>query len=126
MNEQIVMLSLGSGNTFCLLLLGSFMLMDKASSMYLWSAFIAMHFLVNNLESMFAEKNAEGDGGFQTASGVFAMTNPSDSVSMNCFLHFSLFLHAASTNMMIQRKVLLYAWFSILVIFLSLYAYVLV
>ena len=45
---------LGSTKVLCLVLVISFMLMDKASSMYLWSTSISMYFLANILESMYA------------------------------------------------------------------------
>lgn len=46
---------LGGTKALCLLLTLSFMMMDKASSMYLWSTSIAMYFFANILESLYAQ-----------------------------------------------------------------------
>ena len=46
---------LGSTKSLCLILTLSFMMMDKASSLYLWSTSITMYFFGNILESLYAE-----------------------------------------------------------------------
>lgn len=45
---------LGGTKSLCLILTLSFMMMDKASSLYLWSTSITMYYLGNILESLYA------------------------------------------------------------------------
>ena len=45
---------LGGTRVLCLILVLSFMVMDKASSLYLWSTSFAMYFTANTLESLYA------------------------------------------------------------------------
>ena len=50
-----VVIALGSTEVQLLLLTIAFMLIDKASSMYLWASSFMMYYIVNILQSLYAE-----------------------------------------------------------------------
>ena len=90
---------LGQTKTLCLILTLAFMMMDKASSLYIWSTSITMYFFANILESLYAEQRL-----YMLTSEVktdlcsTGFGNPSDEVLLNCFVHISFFLHALEVN----------------------------
>ena len=56
LNEFLMaVVKLGSIRCVLLILIVSFMLMDKASSMYLWSSSFTVYYMANILESLYAQ-----------------------------------------------------------------------
>ena len=50
-----IIVEMGSVKALCGLLMVAFMVMDKASSMYLWSCSFFMYYLANILESLYSQ-----------------------------------------------------------------------
>ena len=93
--ETVVVL--GSVKALLLVLTCSFMCMDKASSMYLWSASFFVYYLANILESLYAQQRLYMiTSEVKTSLCFTGFGNPSDETTLNWFLHTSLFMHVSS------------------------------
>ena len=124
---------LGGTKSLCLILTLSFMMMDKASSLYLWSTSITMYFFGNILESLYAEQRLYMmTSDVKTTLCFTGFGNPSDEVLMNCFVHISLLLHALQVNEKkfqrrpALRRTIQILWPILAGLFLSLHAFGLV
>ena len=111
-NEELLaffeaVVALGSPRALLALITGAFVLMDKASSLYLWSVTLATYFIANSLESLYAEQRLYLlTGEVKTPLCFTGFGNPSDEVALNFFIHTTLFLHAADRDEFRLRVVL--------------------
>lgn len=86
---------LKSSKTVLLLLLAcTFMAMDKATSMYLWSSSFFVFYLANILESLYAQERLYMINSDVKSHLCFTgFGNPAEEVTLNWFVHISLFMH---------------------------------
>ena len=115
----------GSPAVLGLILTCSFMMMDKASSMYLWSTSIMMYFLANIMKSLYAQQRLYMITDEVTSYLCFTgFGNPSSEVYMNFFVHTSLFLHAYDQNEKFMKQYCLhFIWPFLGLIYFGLHAF---
>lgn len=123
----------GSLKALLLVLTCSFMVLDKATSMYLWSSTFFVYYLANILESMYAEQRL-----YMLTSEVKSSLcytgfgNPSDDVLCNWFIHVTLFMHVVDRNehefhrRPVLRRCVQFAWPIFGIAFLSTHMFALV
>lgn len=100
-----LILAMGTTKSLLFLLIVAFVAMDKASSLYVWSTSFAIYFLTNILESFYAEQRLYMlTSEVKTPLCYTGFGNPSDEVSLNFFIHTTLFLHAADRSDFAFRK----------------------
>lgn len=89
----------GSLGAMLFVLSCSFVLLDKATSMYLWSTSFFIYYLANILESLYAEQRLYMiTSDVKTTLCFTGFGNPSDEVMCNWFLHTTLFMHVMDSN----------------------------
>ena len=92
MLEEIVLMS--SKSVLLLLLACSFMAVDKATSMYLWSSSFFVFYLANILESLYSQQRLYMvNSDIKTTLCFTGFGNPAEEVTLNWFVHISLFMH---------------------------------
>ena len=124
---------LGSVRVLLMLLTVTFMLMDKASSMYLWSMSFIVYYLANILESVYAQQRLYMiTDEVKSTLCYTGFGNPSEEAVVNWFIHTTLFLHAVDRDASyfhrkpVLRKFITYAWPILGCAFLSLMMFALV
>ena len=92
MLKEIVLKS--SKAVLLLLLACTFMAVDKATSMYLWSSSFFVFYLANILESLYAQQRLYMINSDVKSTLCFTgFGNPAEEVTLNWFVHTSLFMH---------------------------------